>query len=122
MDFPEYYMSDPEAYSVLFASHAEKLANLMKIMDDCVISTGLPPVGRSKELFRMVMDMSYQVDRAYKKANGIQDPEYVVSLSTSREKMQEDMRTIFTEEFDKYLSKIDSTLENYTDVLNSNEK
>lgn len=104
MDVPEYYMNDFESYSELFKSHAKSLAKLMKIMDESIIHEDLPPVGRPKDLFRMVMDMSYQVDRAYKRANGITDPEYIVSLSTSREQMKEDMKTIFVEEFNRFLS------------------
>ncbi|MGA0128971.1 MAG: hypothetical protein ACO3I1_06760 [Burkholderiales bacterium] len=104
MDVPEYYMSDFESYSELFKAHTEKLAKLMKIMDESIIHADLPPVGRPKDLFRMVLDMSYQVDRAYKKANGIKDPEYIVALSTSRDQMKEDMKTIFVEEFNRFLS------------------
>jgi hypothetical protein len=122
MDLPEYYMSDFESYSELFKSHAEKLAKLMKIMDESIIREDLPPVGRPKDLFRMVMDMSYQVDRAYKKANGIKDPEYIVSLSTSRDQMKEDMKTIFVEEFNRYIDQFNCSVEKYIDSFNKNDQ
>ena len=66
MDLPEYYLHDSEAYLELFRTHAKGMANLMRALDDEIIDAALPPVGRSKELFRMTLDLSYQVDRAYK--------------------------------------------------------
>lgn len=104
MDLPEYYLDNPESYSELFESHAEKLVGLMRVMDDQIIMAGLPPVGRPKDLFRMVLDLSYQVDRAYKKKHNIKDPDFIVSTYMTKDDLKAEMRTIFVEEFNRFLS------------------
>jgi hypothetical protein len=122
MDVPEYFMDNPESYSELFECHATKLAKLMKIMDMAIINEDLPPVGRSRDLFRMVMDMSYQVDRAYKRKHEIKDPEYTVSTLLTREKYQDEMREVFTQEFNKYIDDFNCSVQKYIDSLNDNDK
>lgn len=97
-------MDNPESYFKLFQEHTEKLAKLMKILDESIIHADLPPVGRSKDLFRMVLDISYQVDRAYKREHNIEEPEYAISTLISREKYKEEMRGVFVEEFNRFLS------------------
>jgi hypothetical protein len=87
-------------------------------MDDAVIGAGLPPVGRSRELFKMVLDLSYQVDRAYKKKHNIQESDFIVSTYMTKDELKADMRNIFVEEFHRYIDEFNSSMENY---LNSTQ-
>jgi len=121
MDLPEYYMHNKESYVELFKSHAESLAVLMRTMDDAVINEGLPPVARSKELFRMVLDLSYQVDRAYKKKHNIQESDFIVSTYMTKDELKADMRNIFIEEFHRYIDEFNSSMESYLNYLEENK-
>lgn len=104
MDLPEYYLHDSESYLELFRAHAKGMANLMRAFDDEIIDAALPPVGRSKELFRMTLDLSYQVDRAYKNKHNIKEPDFMISTYIRKDELKEDMRNIFVEEFNRFLS------------------
>lgn len=97
-------MDDSESYLGLFRDHAKSIARLMKAMDEEVTLAGLPSVGRPKELFRMALDLTYQVDRAYKKKHNIEESNCFISSYLSREQMQDEMRNIFVEEFNRFLS------------------
>lgn len=104
MDLPEYYLHDPESYSELFKTHAEKLVGLMKIMDEEIVAADLPPVGRPKDLFRMVLDLSYQVDRAFKRKHSIKEPDLILSTYMTKDELKADLKNIFIEEFNRFLS------------------
>ena len=104
MDFPEYYLHDSESYLELFSVHAKGMAKLMQALDEAIIDAALPPVIRPKDLFRMTMDLSYQVDRAYKSKNNIKDNDLILSTYMTKEQLREDMRNIFVEEFNRFLS------------------
>jgi hypothetical protein len=120
MDLPEYYMQDAESYVELFKAHAENLSVLMRTMDDAVIKAGLPPVARTKELFRMVLDLSYQVDRAYKKKHDIKENDLILSTYMTKDELKADMRNIFVEEFNRYINDFNSRMEDYLDSLEEN--
>jgi hypothetical protein len=105
----EYYVDDFENYAEIFREHALCVAELMKILDDEIISMGLPPVGRTKDLFRMVMDLTCQVDETYKKRNGIKVDEFRPTTYMSSDEVYKHMRTTFKEEFDRYMSANDGT-------------
>ena len=120
MDLPEYYMQNAESYVELFKAHAENLAVLMRTMDDAVIGAGLPPVARTKELFRMVLDLSYQVDRAYKKKHDIKENDLILSTYMTKDELKADMRNIFVEEFNRYIDDFNSRMEDYLDSLEEN--
>ena len=113
-------MQNAESYVELFKAHAENLAVLMRTMDDAVIKAGLPPVARTKELFRMVLDLSYQVDRAYKKKHDIKENDLILSTYMTKDELKADMRNIFVEEFNRYIDDFNSRMEDYLDSLEEN--
>ena len=104
MDLPEYYLHDSESYLELFSAHAKGIVGLMQALDEAIIDAALPPVGRPKDLFRMTMELSYQVDRAYKNKNNIKDNDLILSTYMTKDQLKEDMRNIFVEEFNRFLS------------------
>jgi hypothetical protein len=121
MDLPEYYMQNAESYVELFKAHAENLSVLMRTMDDAIINAGLPPVGRSRELFKMVLDLSYQVDRAYKKKHDIKENDLILSTYMTKDELKADMRNIFVEEFHRYIDDFNSSMENYLNSTNAKQ-
>jgi hypothetical protein len=121
MDLPEYYMQNAESYVELFKAHAENLSVLMRTMDDAIINAGLPPVGRSRELFKMVLDLSYQVDRSYKKKHDIKENDLILSTYMTKDELKADMRNIFVEEFHRYIDDFNSSMENYLNSTNTKQ-
>jgi hypothetical protein len=103
----EYYIENFESYSELFKEHAVCVAELMKILDDEVVSMGLPPVARTKELFRMVLDLSYHVDQSYKKKHGIDESDYEIKTFMSEKDVVGAMRNVLKEEFANYMAASD---------------
>jgi hypothetical protein len=72
----------------------------MKILDDEIISMGLPPVGRTKELFRITLDLLYHVDRSYKKKHNLEEEEYKMTTYMSEKAVISAMRSAVREEFE----------------------
>jgi len=100
----EFYYKNLESYSEIFKDHADAISRLMKTLDDAIIHAGLPPVGRTRDLFRMVFDLLYQVDTAYKEENKIQE-EINIKFSTfmSQDEIVSAMRNALKDEFDRFL-------------------
>jgi len=94
----EFYTENFESYVELFKEHSGYMAELMKILDDEIVSMGLPPVGRTKELFRMTLDLLYHVDEAYKKKHDITEPDYKVTTYMSEKDVIRAMREAVKEE------------------------
>lgn len=107
----EYFVDDFENYSKIFKEHAIYAAEFMKILDDEIISMGLPPVGRTKDLFRMFMDLTYQVDRTYKTRNKIDEDDFKLTTYMSAEEVYKNMRSALKEEFDRYMNGADGNQE-----------
>lgn len=99
----EYYTENFESYSEIFKQHAIYLSELMKVLDDEIISMGLPPVGRTKELFRMTLDLTIQSDRAYREKHNIDEPEFKLTTYMSEDEILSSMRTALRDEFERYL-------------------
>lgn len=99
----EYFVNDFDGYAKIFRQHAIYFAEFMKILDDEIISMGLPPVGRTKELFRMTMDLTYQTDRTYRAQNNLEDDEFKLTTYMSSDEVFNHMKTAFKEEFDRYM-------------------
>lgn len=94
----EYYIENFESYSELFKENAGYIAELMKILDDEIISMGLPPVGRTKELFRMTLDLLYHVDKSYEKKHGIEAEGFKVTTYMSEKDVIGAMQSALREE------------------------
>lgn len=94
----EYYTENFESYSKIFKEHASCIAVLMKILDDEIVSRGLPPAGRTEKLFRMALDLLYYVDTAYEKKHNVKKAEYKIATYMSEEDVIAAMRTALKEE------------------------
>ena len=99
----EFASEDFETYSILFSLHATQTIELMRILEE-KITVELEMVNvRPKDLFRMVMDMTYQVDRLYKKENNIKyEYNFMDTLVVKNDTIAE-MRTMLQDEFKRYL-------------------
>lgn len=99
---PEYFMDDYDTYSLVFHQQSMRISDLMRILDTCVnIETGLV-VGRPKDLFRMVMDMLYMVDRSYEKEKGIVEERDHLFHYSFKDDAKEEMRNLLREEIERY--------------------
>lgn len=104
MSMSEYYMDDYETYSSVFHQHSIRIADMMRILDNSInLETGLV-VGRPKDLFRMVMDMMYAVDKSYKKAKEIKEDDDYLFHYSFKDDAKEEMRTLLREEIERYFN------------------
>jgi hypothetical protein len=104
MSMSEYYMDDYETYSSVFHQHSILIADMMRILDTSINCETNMVVGRPKDLFRMVMDMMYAVDKSYKKAKEIkEDDDYHFHYSL-KDDAKEEMRTLLREEIERYFN------------------
>jgi hypothetical protein len=102
----EYYFENFESYSGIFSEHALYISELMKLLDDQIISMGLPPVGRTKDLFRMVLDLSYHVDQTYKKRHNLEEPTFKLTTYMSKDDVISEMRNLLKEELTRYMGHV----------------
>lgn len=101
----DYLLSgDFPVYSGLFKTQSARTVELMRILSE-QIETDLPTAYISaKDLYSMVDEMSYKIDREYKKQKNIVDPEdSPIVTYLSRASMVDEMRNLFREEFKRYL-------------------
>jgi hypothetical protein len=94
----EFYVENFKSYSEIFKKHASSIAELMEILENEIISRGIPPVGRTEKLFRMVLDLLYHVDQSYKKKYEIDEPEFKLTTYMSEEDVIGALRTAIKEE------------------------
>ena len=100
----EYYYKDFESYSEIFLQHAKGMSKLMQILDEEIVNKGLPPVGRSKELFRMVQAITYHVNSAYKEKFDIEeDNEIRFTTYMSQDEILNVVKNTLKEEFNRFL-------------------
>lgn len=100
----EYYMQDFDTYASLFRGHAMCMVEMMRIMDE-IIQTDLNiAVGRPKQLYDMVNDLLYKVDRSYKAKKNIADRELEIIYRSFDEGAKDQMRNVFREEVERYFN------------------
>lgn len=99
----EYGAEDFETYSRLFQEEAGRVSSLMQILDNEIKFHLDMPVMRPKDLFRMAMDISYNVDKEYKKEKGIEDEPFSVSSFFLKEDVLSEMQTLLKQELQRYL-------------------
>lgn len=75
----------------------------MKILDERISAELGMPTMRPKDLFRMVIDLSYEVDRLYKKRKNIEDDHIVLDAFVTRDETISKMQTMLKDEFKRYL-------------------
>lgn len=83
------------------------VAEMMGALNDRIFDRGLSPV-ESHKLFRMTLDLLYDVDRTYKEQNNIPDSYEIVTFPKSDEVLNS-MRHVLKEELDRYLGSSDAT-------------
>lgn len=109
LDMSKYYQQDFEGFLESFKEEVAAQVAMMKILDGEIICNNLPPVGRSKELFRMVDTLGYAADFRYKKKNNIVENDFDYVTYFKKEDMLTEMRNILREEVTNYFSHVAAT-------------
>jgi hypothetical protein len=104
LDMSKYYQQDFEGFLESFKEEVDAQLAMMKILDEQIIYKDLPPVGRSKELFRMIDTIGYAADHRYKKKNNIVENDFDYVTYFKKEDMLTEMRNIFREEVATFFS------------------
>ena len=99
----EYYMQDFETYSKLFREHSLRMVELMRIVDEHLVTELEMASVRPKDLFRMVQELMFEVDRSYKKEKNIEDEPCMLTTYFSKDDVLAEMRTLLREQFQHYL-------------------
>jgi len=102
----EFYYKDYDDYFEIFTEHSKKIAEMMSQMNYQITEFGLQPVP-SHRLFRMTMEMIYQVDQTYKAQKNVPDKYDILAFPTSDELLNS-MRSLLKEELDRYLGYSDA--------------
>jgi len=99
----KYCAEDFEFYAELFHKQSSRTVDLMKILDERISAELGMSTMRPKDLFRMVMDLSYEVDRLYKKEKNIEDDHIVLDAFVTKDETISKMQTMLQDEFKRYL-------------------
>lgn len=99
----DYCTTDFAAYSELFRKRATVVVGLMRILDEKITTELEIATMRPKDLFRMVMDMTYEVDKMYKKENNIEEESFFVDSFITKDETISKVRSMLQEEFKRYL-------------------
>ena len=108
----KYYQQDFEGFLESFKEEVDAQLTMMKILDEQIIYKDLPPVGRSKELFRMVDTLGYAADFRYKKKNNIVENDCVTYVK--KDDILTEMRSILREEVTNYFSHVAAIANDWT--------
>jgi len=106
LDMSKYYQQDFEGFLESFKEEVAAQVAMMKILDGEIICNNLPPVGRTKELFRMIDTIGYAADHRYKKKNNIVENDFDYGTYFKKEDMLTEMRNILREEVTNYFSHV----------------
>ena len=106
LDMSKYYQQDFEGFLESYKQEVAAQVALMKILDGEIICNNLPPVGRTKELFRMVDTIGYAADFRYKKENNIVENDFDYVTYFKKEDILTEMRSILREEVTNYFSHV----------------
>jgi hypothetical protein len=104
LDMSKYYQQDFEGFLESFKEEVAAQVVMMKILDEEITCNDLPPVGRSKELFRMLDTICYAADHRYKKKNNIVENDFDYITYFKKEDMLTEMRNILREEVALFFS------------------
>lgn len=104
LDMSKYYQQDFEGFLESFKEEVDAQLAMMKILDEQIIYKDLPPVGRTKELFRMIDTIGYAADHRYKKKNNIVENDFDYVTYFKKEDMLTEMRNILREEVATFFS------------------
>lgn len=97
-------MEDYSTYSEVFKQHSIRIADMMRILDQEIQTETQMTVGRPKDLFRMVMDMMYAVDKSYKKKKEIKEEDDYLFHYSFKDDARDEMRNMLREEIERYFN------------------
>lgn len=107
----EYRSEDFETYARCFSTEVFRVVELMRIFDEKLqVELNMHSV-RPKDLFRMVMDLSYDVDRAYKKEKNIGDEPFNITTFISKDELSSQLRTLLRDELQRYFKGVEGEAE-----------
>jgi hypothetical protein len=95
---PKYYQQDTESYLESFKEEVAVHVTFMKILDEKIVDAGLPPVGKTIDLFNMMESIGYAADTRHKIKNNIVENDYDYVTYFKRDDMLTEMRNILREE------------------------
>lgn len=98
----EYKSEDFETYSRCFDREATRMVELMRILDEKIQTELDMHSVRPKDLFRMVMDLSYGADAEYKKEKNIEDTPFNITTFVSKDELSSQMRVLLRDELQRY--------------------
>jgi hypothetical protein len=107
-----YHLDNPDSYYECFDKEVKHFAKLMSTLDNALIHSNLPPVGKTKDLFDMVETMLYSVEKRYKKDNAIveEESDYFTYLKgdeiLKKNDLVESMKTVLQEEVTRYFDQL----------------
>ena len=94
----KFYQADFKPYLESFKEEVTAQVAFMKVLDEAIVDAGLPPVGKTSELFNMLEYISYSVDSRHKLKNNIVEGDYDYITYFKKEEILADMRNILKEE------------------------
>ena len=105
LDMSKYYQQDFDGFLESFKEEVDAQLAMMKILDEQIIYKDLPPVGRTRDLFRMIDTIGYAADHRYKKKNNIVENDFDYVTYFKKEDMLNEMRNILREEVAAFFSR-----------------
>jgi len=100
-----YHLDNPDSYYECYQEEIEHVTKLMVALDRALIHSNLPPVGKTKELFDMVDNMAYDVEKRYKKKHGMVEEEDAFTY-LRKDDWIDSMRTVLQEEVTRYFDQL----------------
>jgi len=101
-DMSKYYLENLESYIESFKEEVTVQVAFMKILDEEIVGKGLPPVGKTSELFSMVESIGYAADARHKLKNNIVESDYDYVSYFKKDDMLTEMRSMLREEVARF--------------------
>jgi hypothetical protein len=99
----EYKSEDFETYARCFSLEATRVVELMRILNETLqieLEMQTMQCMSPRDLFRMVLDLSYDTDRAYKKEKNIGDEPFNIT----NDELSSQLRTLLRDELQRYFA------------------
>jgi len=110
----EYKSEDFETYARCFSVEAARMVELMRILDEKLqieLEMQTMQCMCPKDLFRMVMELGYDTERAYKKEKNIEDEPFNITTFISKDELSSQLRTLLRDELQRYFNAVDGNEE-----------
>ena len=99
-----YHIDNPDSYYECYEEEVAHVTKLMVALDRALIHSNLPPVCKTKELFDMVHDMSYVVQKRYMNKQGLEEDDGFNYFN--KNDLLDSMKTLLQEEVTRYFDQI----------------